>query len=66
MDEHIDQQIIDLFSTNSETYTGLTWEKMRTKITDPDSDISCRLQRLQMSGKLRPITIYVLEVEHEI
>ncbi len=60
MDEHIDQKIFDLFPTQSQTQTGLTWEEIRTKIADPDSHIATRLKHLQESGKLRTITLYIL------
>lgn len=59
MDEQIDQQIRDLFSTGIETYAGLTWETMRAKIAEPDSHIASRLNHLQISGKLQPVVIYV-------
>lgn len=61
MDEHIDQKIFDLFPTQAQTQTGLTWGEIRTKIKEPDSRIATRLKHLQESGKLKTVTLYILE-----
>lgn len=61
MDEHIDQKIFDLFPKQSQIQTGLTWEEIRTKITEPDSHIATRLRHLQEAGKLKTVTLYILE-----
>lgn len=60
MDENIDQKIFDLFPAAT-TYTGITWEEIRTKIPDPDSHIASRLKHLQTSGKIEPVVVYVMK-----
>ncbi|MFM6154382.1 MAG: hypothetical protein ACKPE3_15535 [Sphaerospermopsis kisseleviana] len=60
MDEHIDQKIFDLFPKQSQIQTGLTWEEIR-KIAEPDSRIATRLRHLQEAGKIKTVTLYILE-----
>jgi hypothetical protein len=38
---------------------GKTWEEIRTHFPIPDSEIACRLQRMQQAGQIKVAVIYL-------